>query len=146
MGEVLSLIGQYEEAVKAYKEALEILPTSNRIMRSRIYRKIGHAWVIPRQMDEALNAYRLAESCLGSLSEDADAAFMKVWIDTQLDQVYAHYFAANIQDMDVSIEKVRPSIEKYGTPLAKARFYRNLVLLAYRRDRYHVSDGSVNGA
>jgi len=146
MGEVLSLIGQYEEAIKVYKQSLEILPISNRIMRSRIYRKIGNAHVIPRQMEEAINSYRTAESCLGSLSEDADSAFIKAWIDTQLDQVFAHYYMANIPEMSASIQKVRPSIEKYGTPLDKARFYRNLVLLAYRRDRYQVSDESVNDA
>jgi class 3 adenylate cyclase/tetratricopeptide (TPR) repeat protein len=146
MGEVLSLIGQFEEAIKVYNQALGLLPTSNRIMRSRIYRKIGNAYVIPRQMEEALNAYHLAESCLGSLSEEADSDFIKAYIDTQLDQVFAHYYMANLPEMSASVQKVRPSIEKYGTPLVKARFYRNLVLLAYRRDRYRISEETINDA
>ncbi len=146
LGEVLSFSGQHEEAIRVYGQALDIIPASNRIMRSRIYRKIGNTWMIPRRSEEAVQAFDQSEAALGALPEGAEPALLNAWIDLQLDRVWAYYFLGRIPEMVTLVQKVRPSIETHGSPLARARFFRNLVLLAYRRDRFQVSDETVNDA
>jgi len=140
LGDVLELTGQHEEAWISYQSALTLIPSGEPIRKSRLYRKISTTRQTLRLYDEAAQAYQLAETALGAESAEATSDWRQEWIMIQLDRIGLDYWRGWVPEMTALAEKVRPDIERYGTPLQRCKFFNNLALMTYRRDRYVISD------
>ena len=144
LGNALQLTGAYEEAQKAYEEALRALLPDHRMARARLYRKQGVVQEAQRHGQEALRLQTLAEDLLGSTPFDqADRAWWQEWIAIQIGNITASYFAGTSGSMIQRIENVRAVVEKYGRPDQRVDFYGSIGMTYLKRDRLLPSDETL---
>ncbi|MCG3118982.1 MAG: Serine/threonine-protein kinase PknD [bacterium] len=140
LGDLQTTTGQHEEARLSFQEALTQVPPNDMIGQSRLYRKVGKTFEVQRQFDEALQAYKLAESVLGPEQEQHSGAWRHEWIEARAERIWMHYWQAQLVEMNELAEKVRPVVEQHGNPAQRARFFNGLTLMGFRRSRYVISD------
>jgi tetratricopeptide (TPR) repeat protein len=143
LGDTLELTGLHEEAWAAYQSALTLISSNDPIRRSRLYRKAGKTRETLRLYDEATQAYQQAEMALGAEPAEGATEWRQEWVMIQLDRSYLEYWRGRVPEMTLLAEKVRPAIERYGTPSQRSKFFSDLALMTYRRDRYVISDETL---
>jgi eukaryotic-like serine/threonine-protein kinase len=173
LGDVLVYAGRQEEARITYEGVLAQIPQGPAVRRARLHRKIGKTWETHHAHDQALRAYDIAEASLGkapadepsaaaepsgdkealsklasatSPSDEAAAEWWHEWVQIQNDRIYVHYWLAQVDKMTALVAKVRPIVEKRGTPLQRAHFFDDLVHLNLRKERYIASAATVHYA
>jgi DNA-binding SARP family transcriptional activator len=142
LGDVLEWTGEHDEARMAYQNALARAPVSERIWQSHLYRKIGNVWRLQSGYESALQAYDRAQAALGDGSTESTAEWWQEWVQIRLERMWVHYWLGQWRDMS-ELAKVRPFVEQYGTPAQGVSFYLALASMIYRRDRYRVSEETL---
>jgi tetratricopeptide (TPR) repeat protein len=140
LGDVLELAGQHEQAWDTYQKALALVPASEGIRRSGLYRKAGKTRESLRLYDDADQVYRQAEAALGPEIDPDNPDWRQEWVALQLDRIFLYYWPGRVQEMMDLVEKVRPAVERYGAPLQLGKLYFSIALALVRRDRYVISD------
>ncbi|MFE8602861.1 serine/threonine-protein kinase [Archangium violaceum] len=146
LGDVLALVGRHEEARESYARALERLAPECGLERARLHRKTGKAWEIHHAHDEALLAYGGAERALGAPVTEAPEAWWNEWLHTQIEKLAVYYWTARLEVMEELSRRIQPSVERYGTPLQRARFFEVRVQRNLRAERYFASGETVRFA
>jgi class 3 adenylate cyclase/tetratricopeptide (TPR) repeat protein len=147
IGDVLSVTGQHKEARDTYQAALSRCAEGGRELRARLYRKIGQTWARQRQNHrEALIAYAEAEAILGSEPAEDVRSWQQEWVQIQLERLTALYLETSTHEMERMIAQIGPLIGQQGSPAQRGQFYQAVVRAAYRRDRFAVSDQTLNAA
>lgn len=148
LGDVLSLLGQVDEAVTSYAAALAQTPSEDVVARARLQRLQGNAYNVSRRVEDMLSAYERALTALGKRTDKSTHE----WIDLQLDRIWACYFnfgalSGGLPELVTLIEGVRPIVDEHGTPAQRARLLESLVLVDLRRYRYYqLPDETLNNA
>jgi serine/threonine protein kinase/tetratricopeptide (TPR) repeat protein len=154
LGDMLALTVQREEAYATYGEALLRLPPCARVPQARVHRKRGKLWETNHRHEEALSAYDEAEAALGPSPVErpgppgADTpetvpGWWHEWIQVQVERHWIYYWMNRSEEMAELVRKVRPVVERHGTPTQRASFYVLLLNTAFRRERYRVSAETV---
>lgn len=143
LGDVLELTGQHTEAIATYQKALAQVPQDAPIWQARLHRKAGNTLQVQRLYEEALQAYSRAETSLGQEPAESAPEWRQEWVMIQVDRLRLRYWQGQVHEMTRLAEKVRPAVERYGTPLQRSKFFDSLVLMALRRDRYVVSEETL---
>ncbi|MFP2924691.1 serine/threonine-protein kinase PknK [Pyxidicoccus sp. 3LG] len=146
LGDVLALVGRHEEARHSYSQALGGTALERGLERARLHRKTGKAWEIPHAHDEALSAYRAAEQALGARPREPSEAWWNEWLHIQVEQLAVHYWTARLDVMEELSRRIQPTVERYGTPLQRARFFEVRVQRNLRAERYLASEETVGFA
>jgi eukaryotic-like serine/threonine-protein kinase len=148
-GDVLSLVGKRDEARSAFEGALAKVRL--RVDKSRLLWKVARTLETEHRHGEALQAYDEAEGVLGARAESIaadgesfEAAWWHQWVQLQVERVWVHYWLADVDAMDARVERARPVIEQHGTPSQRARFFQALVHANMRRERWALSEETVN--
>ncbi|MGD9002071.1 MAG: AAA family ATPase, partial [Anaerolineae bacterium] len=144
VGDMLELTGHHEGARGAYREALARVSRQDPVWQSRLYRRTGKSWEVPLCFEEAAQAYDVAESVLGQKPTEPDRSWWQEWIEVQVDKMWLRYWQRQVHKMAEQAEKVRPTVEQYGTPVQRARFFQVLVLTAQARDRYRATEETID--
>ena len=139
VGDVLALVRSQVEATAAFTESLQRIPTSDRIRRARLHRKIG--LVRQHERDLALKAFDDAEHALGAWPEKTDDARSE-WVDVQIGRLFVHYWKGEAAAMGELLSRLEPHIAR-ATPHQRAEYFDHLVLRDLRQLRYDVSDSTV---
>jgi tetratricopeptide (TPR) repeat protein len=145
MGDLLELAGQHDEAGDTYRRALDSAEHDG-IARARLLRKQGVVWTTQRRYPEAQHSYETAEAALGSAVSEQDLAWWQEWVQIQTDRIMLHYWQGRADQIEMLVEKTRPIVERFGTPAQRAGFFKGLMLLHFRRDRYMISPESLSYA
>ncbi|MBI3910826.1 MAG: AAA family ATPase, partial [Armatimonadetes bacterium] len=135
LGDLLHLSGQYAEAREAYQHGLELVASERRQERANLRRKIGNVWRDQYCYDEAFGAYAAALAELSLSSDVARPELWQSWIQIQMDRFQTHYWLAQVPEMFGLVEALRPAVERYGSPLQRARISQMLWFASLRRDR-----------
>jgi tetratricopeptide (TPR) repeat protein len=152
LGDILDLLDRHEEARLAFQAALELVPPADRVARSRMHRKsagsfrgpkIGH---LQHRYEEALKAFEAAEVALGSDAGDASSEWHREWLDVQISRMHLCYWRNDVDGMARLVEKTRQAMERHASPGQRADFFSCQVLMAFRRDRYVISDETLSHA
>jgi tetratricopeptide (TPR) repeat protein len=143
LGDVLRFTGQYDEARTTYQNALASALADDRIGQGRLHRKTGDAWAYLRRFEEAMQAYDRAETDLGHEPAENALEWWQEWVDIQVARAEVHYFQGEVREQTELVEKVRPVVEKHGTPLQRVGFFLTLILANNRRDRFIVSEQTL---
>ena len=93
-----------------------------------------------RLYSEALAVCNQAESALGEQPETKDSAWLREWIDVQVERIWAHYWLAQWPEMETLVNKAQPVVQEIGGPASRARFLMASCLMHLRRERYTVSN------
>jgi serine/threonine protein kinase/predicted ATPase len=146
LGDVYTLIGQLEEARNAYLEALARVLTHEHIRQAHLHRKRAQTWKTQRRFDEGLQAYSMAEAALEGEEAERTQQWWQEWIEIQHERIEIHYLQAQLHELTDRVEKTRPVVERYGTPVQRAAFFQSLVRMSVWRDRFVASEEMVEYA
>jgi DNA-binding SARP family transcriptional activator len=144
LGDLLHWTGQYEEARAAFLAALAHSPQPDIIWAACLQRKAANTWTSQRRWEEAAQAFNAAETALGPERAEAEVEWWQEWAQIQSDRMMLYYWQNQPQKMDQLVTKVRPVVERYGTPGQRGGFFKGLLLVNLRRNRYVVSDEMLN--
>ena len=140
LGDAQMAAGEYLEAEASCLAGLPHLPEISRLQRARLYRKTGNALQQQSRFIEAFQKYDQAEALLGGSPDEENREWWHEWIQVRLDQIGSHYLVRQSDKMDRLAEEVQPVLEKFGTPIQMAIFFRELALSLVNRDQFVPSD------
>lgn len=146
LGDVFALTVQFDEARKAYQEALACVPIYDCIKQAYLYRKIAQTWTLQRRFKEALQAHSMAEAALEGESAERTAEWWQAWIEIQHARIDTHYWLSQLHEMTELVEKTRPMVERYGSQVQRASFFLSLLYMNFRRERYVISEETLEYA
>jgi hypothetical protein len=93
-----------------------------------------------------LLAYDDAESTFGPEPPSEGTAAREEWLQIQLDRLMALYVSNRTRELEELVKRVAPLVEQQGTAMQRGLLFQGLVLAAYRRDQYVVSDETLGHA
>jgi len=154
LGDVLALTGRQEEARAAYGEALSRLSPAQRYQRAGLHRKVGKTWETHHLHEAALRAYDEAETALGTRPSGPAGAspneevsrWWHEWVQVQVERIWVYYWMGRVEEMGAIIAQVRPHVEAHGTSRQRSGFFQSLILRAFKRDRYVISEETLEHA
>ena len=145
LGDVQELMGRHEDARASYLRAVDL--KAEPLEQALLQRKVGATWSSQHLYAAALDAYRAAESLLGSEPpESEDRSWWQAWLLVMFDRMAIHYWLAQVDEITALAEIVRPAVERHGTPSQRGDFYQRLALIGLRRERYIPSDRTLEHA
>ena len=153
LGNVLHLLRRHEAARLEYRAALVDVPADGAVTSARLRRLIGNTWVGDGRFEEADAAFDEAEAALGPIPEAEEASpggapvdaparaepelrRWREWMALQNDRMLAWYWAYRGDELDALVGRMRPVVERWGSPAERAGFYQALVMTELRRYRY----------
>jgi tetratricopeptide (TPR) repeat protein len=146
LADVLTLVGRRDEARAAYERAFRQTPKDRKVTLARLRRKVGKTWEMQHEHKHALRLYRWARRALPKRPKSDNEAAVAEWIQVQIEQLWVYYWLNNVKDMDATIARLRPSIDRFAAPLQRANFFQIQALFTFRRDRYLVSEETIRHA
>ena len=166
LGDMLQLMARHEEARDGYRVALVAAPQGDAVAAARLHRLTAGAWAGEARFDEADAEFDAAETALGQIPETQDTGparsdeargetlprtepelrRWREWMAIQNDRMHARYFAFRDDELDALVERMRPIVERWGSPGERAGFYGGLVMAELRRYRYVIPAEVVDHA
>jgi class 3 adenylate cyclase/tetratricopeptide (TPR) repeat protein len=135
-GEICHLVGEYDAALAALKEAVSMAPISMPTTRSRLWRLIGQTFQVQRRHDEARDAFEKAAAALGA--DDSAPEWWEEWIGLTFARVNLAYMELDLVEHERLIAELRPAVEVHASAKQRADFYSLAAALAYRQTRYRL--------
>lgn len=140
-GDVLMLLGRYDEARAAWQTA--VCHTANPIDHARLLRKQGDAWTAQQQHAAAGEAYDHALNLLESAPVEAAANWWSIWLDVQLCRGNVFYFSAQLPTMAALIAQLREAVAQHGELDQQSRLLDLENMLVFRQKRYRLNGEDV---
>ncbi|HET9494746.1 MAG TPA: AAA family ATPase [Chloroflexia bacterium] len=142
LGDVLTLMGDYEQARTAYRSAL--VPGGPEPEQSRLQRKVGGTLRSQGMYSEALGHYDAAETLLRLDPDSADADLWRAWLAIQFERVDVYYGLGAVAEMSAVMEKADPALARYGTTEQRIDWLRSKRRVLLRSGRYTMSDEELD--
>jgi tetratricopeptide (TPR) repeat protein len=139
----LEWTGEHKKATAAYQSALGCVPEHDLIWQSHLHRKVGNVSRLLRQYKEALQAYDRAETALGERADEPAPEWWQEWIQIHLERIWLHYWLGQWHEMS-ELASIRSIVEQHGAPTQCVNFFLALASMNNRRDRYLVSEETVD--
>jgi DNA-binding SARP family transcriptional activator len=143
LGDVLHLLGRYDEAQAEWRSALELTPADHRLARAHLLRKLGNASRDQYRYDEALTTYDAAQEALGSGANGASEEWWLCWTQIQLERLATLYWLGRVSEILSLVDQIRGVVERFGFASLRARLYQATTTALLRRDRYVISPETV---
>lgn len=146
IGDLREFLTQHIPARNAYVAALACAPHVDTVARARLHRKIGKTLDNERvDLTQVAAHYETAETLLGTPDRDAaETTWWDEWCQVQLEHLILLYWWGRPGDLGERIARVRPLIERHGTPAQRASLFENLNRQLNRRQRYAPSDDALD--
>lgn len=151
LADVAERTGQHPAAKEAYEQALGALtrlaqPTQ--IGQARLYRKIGFVLTVNRQHAEAHQSWDQGEQALGPPPAEQDMdeqaqTWWQEWIEIQVERAWNYYWQFQAAEIQAVCEKTQPVVERYGTPVQRARVLTVIAMAGFEQDHYLPSSQTV---
>ena len=138
LGTLLHSGRYYDEAKRAFEQALQHGLPEDKLSTARLQRKLGNVYVAQRVATELVQSvFHTAELALGSEPVGDSVRWWREWIQIQLDVGWVYYLHSKIYMMTRLVEKAATAIEQYGTPAQRSKLFSNRTLLELRRHMFH---------
>ena len=144
LGAVLHRLSQFGAAADAYRKGLNV--ASDAPQRARLRALWCDAEEGAHRYPEALAQCDLAEQELGPASDPPEPAWLSAWLAVQQARMSVLYWLNNLEEYARLVEHVRPYVEAHGSAEQRASFLISMMSFLLRRDRYHVTDETVEVA
>jgi DNA-binding SARP family transcriptional activator len=146
LGDILTLTGEFAAARDAYQNTLIQVSEQDRIRRAGLQRKIAKTWELQYHYEEALRIYSEAENALGEQPTTSVKDWWQEWIELQDKKLDLYGTLAQMGKLVELLEKMRPIVERYGTPMQRAEFFFSSALTASRLNRFQVTEHILSDA
>ncbi len=146
MGDLLLLMTRRPEARSAFERGLQLLPSSERLSRASLMRKMGNTWRDEYHIEKSLETYNRALVALGDpagLEVEDEQKWWQCWIQIQIEIQNGYYWLAWIEKSEALFREMLPAVERYASFLQKADFYRLIGILRLRANGYLATDEMV---
>ena len=143
LGDVLKLIGKNVEARSHYESAESIVPPREQVWHSRLRRKAGLTHAAEHHYDLAGDRLQRAEQCLGSTKDSATNEWWNEYVQIQMERLFLYYWQGMAAEMTDLASRIRPIVEKKGSPDQRGNFFKMLALSHLSRSRYAPSPEGV---
>jgi class 3 adenylate cyclase/tetratricopeptide (TPR) repeat protein len=144
LGGVLVRLSRFDAAIEVYVKALTA--TSDPFQRSRLYIMCAEAENDAHRYQEALGQCDLAERVLGPASDTPEPQWLSTWLAVQRQRMGILYWLNDTEGYARLIDRVRPVVEEHGSAEQRKGFLLSVVGLSIRRDRYLVTDETLEVA
>jgi len=146
LGDVLHFAARREESRSAYGRALTLTPLEVPAARARVRRKIGKTWEVDHQDERAQRLYDDALEELGAEPLSDSPEHRREWLQCHLDKLHGYYWLRRVPEMNRQIAVLRVPLAQHGSSQQRARFFAGQMLMSMRRDRYVVTDETLQFA
>lgn len=143
LGDCLSNTGDFPQARQSYNLALEALGKGQPLSEACLLRKCAAAYGGEYAYDEAVPLLEKALQALEAQPDSKTNEWQHCWLDVQLERIWIFYLKAMPEVIDEISSRIRPVIERSGTPLHRIRFLTGLNYGIVRKNRYRVSEELV---
>jgi eukaryotic-like serine/threonine-protein kinase len=146
-GDLLMLIGLSQQARDAYEAGLALVDRSERETRARFWRKLGRTYAAIHDHTQALKALARAEALLPIARQDK--ASINEWrerIEIRNEQIWSNYWLGDLAELQRLVAEQRVVVERIGTDLQRANFFRALCLAELRETRYRIQPSTLSYA
>lgn len=140
-GDLLSVLGECDEARHAYDAAFE--RSDDALIHSRLYRKRGRTFEQEHKYDQALAQLLSARELLSESEHHDPKAMREEWIQLRLDQLWAYYWTADIERMNSLSAELLPYMEG-AADAQRARYFGAQMKRNLRRDRFVIGDETLS--
>jgi len=134
LGEILHVLGRYDEARGFWERALSMIG-SDRLARAELYRKLGNAWRDQYLYDEALRTYNEAYDLLQAI-EEPDRIVWLCRTQIKFEQIQTYYWLGQPEAMFSLLDEIALILTHYGSKADQAHVGQMRAIAALRRDRY----------
>lgn len=134
LGDVLSLIGKYDQARQNYHAARDHMRESGLIKTASLERKIANCYRDEYSYEFAEKGYQLATSVLEKYQHNEEQLWWQEWIQIQLDRLLSYYWIGDIKQSALIIKQVENIIEKFGSTRQQSNFHTSVRRWLFRRD------------
>jgi serine/threonine protein kinase/tetratricopeptide (TPR) repeat protein len=146
LADVLSLMGQRDEARARYTDALSFAPETAPETSARLHRKCGKTWETQHQHQQALASYEAARRCFDRHPSELSERERAEWLEVHIGELWANYWLNNLEQMDVLSAKIAPTLEDRVSSLQRAGFFETQTARNLRRDRYVIREETLRYA
>ena len=143
LGNVLILVGRYYQAREAYEQSLRATSPGDRIRIAYVHVLLAGTDIYRQRYGDALDGCDIAEETLGPVASDPSADWLTSWLEIQDTRISALYWLGETDGMARLIDQVRPFVEGHGSAEQRSTFFGRLTTMALRRDRYIVTDETL---
>jgi class 3 adenylate cyclase/tetratricopeptide (TPR) repeat protein len=141
LGVVLVRLSHYDEAVDAYHKGLAVV--SDAFQRAHLHVLCSEAEAGAHRYPEALALCDRAEQALGPAPQEPGRQWLSSWFEIQYQRMGILYWLNDTEGYGQLIERVRPFVEAHGSAEQRMSFFRMLAGWSLRRDRYLVTDQTL---
>lgn len=144
LGTILERLSLYDEAIEAYRKGLPV--ARKPFQKARLHFHCSEAEGDAHRYQQAIAQCDMAEHMLGAASDPPEPTWLSLWVAVQAQRMEMLYWLNDIAGHARLIERVRPFVEAHGSAEQRASFFLSVVQLRFRRDRYLVSDETLEFA
>jgi class 3 adenylate cyclase/tetratricopeptide (TPR) repeat protein len=144
LGIVMRRLSRFDAAIDAYRSGLAV--TRDVCQRARLHALWCDAEDGAHRYPEALAQCDLAEQELGPASGSPERPWISAWVAVQQARMSVLYWLNDTETYGRLIDQVRPFVEAHGSAEQRAGFLLNMLGFLLRRDRYRVTDETVEAA
>ena len=141
LGMVFARLAHHEAASEAFRSALARTPSNARLEQARLHLLIGDADQSAHEYDAAGRQYLAAEELTQATLKDG--ACFDIWLEAQIGKAGVLYMRGQHAADASLLEDVRPEVEARGTDAQRISFYRSVLFMRIRRDRFVIDDESM---
>jgi len=142
LGDLLSLAGDYRQALDQYLTAQNQPSEQTAIWKSCLYRKISAVQISLYRHPDAQASLDFAEQCVSPNS--SQEIEQREWIDVQFARAQLYYWTNNGQGIELILKKVQPLVEACGIADQQLELLSIECQYQLRRERYRLSQATVS--
>ncbi len=144
LGIVQVRLSRYDEAIDAYQKGLTVV--SDAFQRSHLHGLCCEAEEGAHRYSRALAQCDLAEQALGEVPDEPGPQWLSSWFDIQDKRMGVLYWLNDTEGYGQLIDRVRPFVEAHGSAQQRMSFFLSLFGWSVRRDRYLITDETLEFA
>ena len=144
LGVVLHRLSRFDRAIDAYRKGLAM--SRDVFQRAHLRALWCDAEEGAHRYPEALAQCELAEQELGPASDPPELPWLSAWVAVQQARMSVLYWLNDTETYTRLIDQVRPVVEAHGSAAQRVGFLINIWSFLLRRDRYRVTDETVEAA
>jgi eukaryotic-like serine/threonine-protein kinase len=144
LGVVQVRLSRYDKAIDAYQKGLTVV--SDASQRAHLHALCCEAEEAAHRYPQALAQCDRAEQALGPAPDEPGPQWLSSWFDVQGRRMGVLYWLNDTEGYGQLIDRVRPFVEAHGSAQQRMSFFLSLFGWGVRRDRYLISDETLEFA